>query len=62
MRKMLCGLGLAVVGVAVACFAVAVVYGMATVVERTTLCYNSTKCIEETGKGMEPVLRLFGGS
>lgn len=61
MKKMFCGLGLAVVGVAVACVAVAIVYGMATAVERTTLCYNAPECIEGT-KGMQPVLHLFGGS
>lgn len=62
MRKILCGLGLAVVGVVVACVAVAVVYGMATVVQRTTLCYNSTECIKGTGEGLQPYLRLFSSS
>lgn len=62
MKRVLCGLGLAVVGVAVACVAVAIVYGMTTVVKRITLCYDSAKCIEETGKSMQPILHLFGGS
>lgn len=62
MKAIFHGFGLAVVGVVVLCIAGAIVYGMATVVKRATLCYNAKECIEETGKGMQPILHLFGGS
>lgn len=62
MKKVLCGLGLAVVGVVVASGAVGLAYGMSVAVRRATLCYNSAECIEGTGKGMQPYLHLFGGS